>query len=476
MLAAAGAVVLLRRRPRVLVLLTIGFAPYFLFDLLFQETFTIRYALPLLVPVAALAVATLRALPVPLAAAAAVPIVMFGAHVGGRSIAEYSKRPAPAFRLLADMRRAESGSSTLPVLAPDRRQSFDLRRPVVWTGAAGPAFERQLPSPPQHEWLEPVKYWNAGGRAPVWFVVDPRRTTIDLVQHSAPVAYRWTVPYPVLLSGTRPGESDWYRVDRPEWYVEDGWSLTPEAAGVADADRRGLPYGPIRGWIARGARRLMIGGRNFEPAPAHLDVTLRSDPAVTRSIDIPPGPFVSFLDAPAPAGDQADYAALELSVSTAARIAIEQFDASASRPVWAYGAGWHEQEFNPQTGLRWRWLSSRGELEATVPGGARTLTLRLEGESPRRYFDLGSRLKIAVGGSVVFDRRLESDFSISVPIEVDAGPAPAVIVLETDQTYAPAERSSRTQDRRRLGLRIFRCELSAPASAPGRAANCPLAY
>ena len=53
----------------------------------------------------------------------------------------------------------------------------------------------------------------------------------------------------------------------------------------------------------------------------------------------------------------------------------------------------------------------------------------------------------------------DDDFSIDVPIEARAGASPEPIVLETDQIYVPAERSRRTQDRRHLGLRIFKCEL-----------------
>jgi len=37
----------------------------------------------------------------------------------------------------------------------------------------------------------------------------------------------------------------------------------------------------------------------------------------------------------------------------------------------------------------------------------------------------------------------------------------AVITIETDQTYVPAERSRRTGDRRQLGLRITACSVSA---------------
>ena len=51
----------------------------------------------------------------------------------------------------------------------------------------------------------------------------------------------------------------------------------------------------------------------------------------------------------------------------------------------------------------------------------------------------------------MFDDVLSSDFSRDVPIS-GAGDT---LVFETDQTYVPAERSLRTQDRRRLGIRMF---------------------
>ena len=227
--------------------------------------------MPLVIPMAYLAVSGARLLPGRSGLALAIPLAMFGAHVGGTSVAAYSRQKAPAFRLLDDMRRVARSTREPPVLAMDRRDDLDFRRPIDWVGDDMPAVARRLPAPPQHEWLEPVKYWNSGGRAPVWFVVDPMRTSIDLVQHGEPVEYRWSLPYPVLVSGVRPNEMDWYQVDRPEWYVGEGWALTPEAAGVAQADRRDLAHGPIDAWISRSARHrwrrgaLMIGGRNLEP-------------------------------------------------------------------------------------------------------------------------------------------------------------------------------------------------------------------
>jgi len=171
---------------------------------------------------------------------------------------------------------------------------------------------------------------------------------------------------------------------------------------------------------------------------------------------VPPGPFLFFLESPTFAWEDApDYLSLDVAASPPANLAIEQFDASPARALVGFGDGWHEQEFNPRTGQRWRWLSERGELQLRAPAAARGLTLHVEGESPRTYFSRGSRFIIRAGDRVLLDEVLSSDFSRDVPIAAEA----ATIVLETDQTYMPAERSRRTQDRRHLGLRIFRAEL-----------------
>ncbi len=455
-LAALGAVRAVRRAPHALAWLAVGFGPYLVFDLLFQETFTSRYALPLVIPMAYLAVCGTRWLPGRLGLAVAVPLAMFGAHVGGTSIAAYSRQKAPAFRLLDDMRRVASSTREPPVLAMDRREDLDFRRPLSWAGDAVPAVAR-LAAPPQHEWLEPVKYWNGGGRAPVWFVVDPMRTSIDLVQHGRPAEYRWSLPYPVLVSGVRPNEMDWYQIDRPEWYVGEGWALTPESAGVAGADHRGLSTGAISGWVARSATSggaLMIGGRNFDPTLGSR-FTVMLDRRTVLDDTVTPGAFIRLVQLPVARDDTAagDYGPITVATDVGARVAVEQFDASSRRPLVGFGDGWQEPELNPATGMRWRWLSERGELRVRSP--APRVTLHLEGESPRTYFSRASHLVVRSGGRVVFDESLSADFSVNIPI-VNAD---RTLVLETDQVFVPADRSRSSADRRHLGLRIFKCEL-----------------
>jgi hypothetical protein len=463
-MACAGLARLARRQRPTLLLLTVAFLPYLVFDLLFQESFTSRYALPLIVPMAYLIVAGLRLAPWDLGLAAAVVLAMYSAHIGGTSIAAYSRVRAPAFRLLDDMRAAADTAPQPAVLAPDRRESFDLRGPRKWLGPAAPRLVETLPSPPQHEWLEAVKYWNGGGRAPVWFVVDPVRASIDLVQHGDPRRYRWPLPYPVLLSGVRPNEMDWYRVDQPEWYLGEGWALTPETAGVADADRRGPSLAPIEGWLHRhvlgGA--LMIGGRSFDPA-LKPRLTVRVDGRAVAEPILAPGPFLRVVSLPADltaSGDPRAYLKVTLEASAGSRVAIEQFDASAERSLVGFGDGWHEPELDPRTGARWRWLSKRGELQAWLPVTRLSLdrleypnvTLHLQGESPLTYFSGPSTLTVRSAGRVVLTRVLNADFMIDLPL-----PDPRLpIVLETDQAFSPADRSRRSGDRRQLGLRIFR--------------------
>jgi hypothetical protein len=459
-LATVGAVRLWRRSRGALVLLSVGFLPYAAFDLLFQESFTTRYALPIVVPVAYLAVRGASAAGPPAGLLLVALLSAFDAHVGGTSLAAFAREEAPAFRMLRDMRTTASRTGVAAVLAADRREALDLRRPLEWVGADLTPFAAKLATPPKHEWLEAVRYWSGGGRAPVWFVVDPTRAQMELIHHGEPARYRWSVPYPVLLGGVRPSEMDWYRVDRPDWFLGEGWALTPEAAGVATEDRRGPGVSGIGGWVRRRSDPtfLIIGGRNLHPASA-----ARVSLAVNGHVEawtVPPGFFLRTVDLP-PMPPGPEY--VELRVTSDAPVAIEQFDAApGDRAILGFGGGWLEQEYDPATGVRWRWLTERGQL--TVRSDGRPLALRVEGDSPAKYYSKASRLIVKAGDRTLLDTKLSSDFSVDVPIPADSsGSRDRSITFETDQVFVPAERSRRSGDRRHLGLRIFTCRL-VPAS------------
>jgi hypothetical protein len=328
-----------------------------------------------------------------------------------------------------------------------------------------PAFERRLPAPPRYEWLELVKYWNQGGRDPVWFVADPKRSDLALIDQPAGRhrSYVWPLGYPILLGGARPGDLDWYVMNPPGWYLGEGWSLTPETAGLATQDRRDPAVTPIKGWIRRRDDPVMImfGGRNLARDGSSARVTVAID---DRSIDervVSPGFFLRMVLLPRGALDGAgDYSRLSVSADRPG-VAIEQFDAqSGPRVVFGFGEGWHEREYNPSSGRIWRWMSERGVIRAH--GDGRAVTLSLTGETGP--FTSPSSVTARSGDRVLARWTVGREFSVSARIPADALTGDErEIIVETDQSFVPAERSWLTRDRRRLGLRIYDCQLR-PAS------------
>ena len=485
--AGIGVIHATRTRMGALITLAWAFVPYLLFDFLFQETFTTRYALPIVVPIAYLAVHGLGALPGRQAMALAAGLACCNLAVAVPQLRAYSQLEAPAFRMLADMRESMPSSAEsqrlanvsaerpgerqrptgavapqAPVLAMHRREQLDLRRPIQWIGDAMPPTAARLPAPPKHEWLELVKYWNSGGHNPVWFVADPLRSDLALVDHAASPhrTYDWPSHVPVLLGGIRPSAMEWYVLDTPSWYLGEGWALTPETAGVAGEDRRGPGLAPIRGWIRRRAEAavLMIGGRNMTSSSSHVRIAI--DDRVIDERDVAPGSFLQMLDLPPGALEGAgEYATVSATASND-RTAIEQFDAqSAGHVVFGFGEGWHEHEYNPSTGDEWRWTSERATLRVRAEGHA--LTLFLRGVTERSGT---SHIVVRVGDRILARESVGAALALTIGIPADIVAArETMLTIESDQTHVPAERSRRSPDRRRLGLRVFECRVT-PAS------------
>jgi hypothetical protein len=201
--AACGAIWLLWSAPPLALTLAAAFGPYLIFDVLFQETVTTRYALPLVVPVAFLAAVGLAAVLPRRGVWVAAALAGVALAVGHPTLVAYASGDAPAFRMLAEMEaetvrlKADAAMpASAPVLAVHRRQDFDLRRPLRWMGSNAPQFSERLAAPPRLEWLELVKYWNGGGRRTAWFVSDPLRSDLALVHHGTPRAsYRWPIRF-----------------------------------------------------------------------------------------------------------------------------------------------------------------------------------------------------------------------------------------------------------------------------------------
>lgn len=458
-LAVAGALLMLLREPGALATTILAFAPYALFHLVFQETVSVRYALPVAAPVAFTAA---RALAAAGAAtnmfATPVAVVLLISSVVGAMA--YASAPHPAFRAIADAsRRAEVDRPALVT------SHFELRRPLR---AAEPAALPVVYAPHRREWLELVSYWAGGGQGPVWFLANPRRADMDLIDpHSRRdvVRYRWRAEDRPEVSGTRPAAVDWYRLRPPGWFLGEGWSLTPETGGLTQATGSGPDRQAIRGYVRRhaGPMHVLVGGRHLgEPssAPARFEMTL--DGAVIDRWTVTAGDpaFLRFVELPAGLpGQEGSYATLSIA-GPGAPAAIRQFDIQpSSRAVFGFGPGWHDEELDVATGLRWRWTSDRAVLRVRAP--MRSIRVRLRGESPLKYFDAPPTVTLSAGGRVIKRLQPSADWTWEVDIPADAVAASnGDVVIDTTQAFVPSETSG-SPDMRRLGMRVFALDVES---------------
>jgi hypothetical protein len=460
---AVGGVQLIVRKPRVLATLAAAFGPYLVFHMLFQETVTTRYALPLVVPVAFLTAIGIISLAPRFNAWLLGGVAALSLAVGQGTLVALAGADAPAFRMLDDMRAAVAGRPVAPVLAVHRRLDFDLRRPLRWVGEQAPRFSARLPAPPRLEWMELIKYWNEGGRAPVWFVADPLRSDLVLLHHGPPKgSYRWPIRFPALIGGVRPSEMDWYELDSPAWYLGEGWALSPETAGVAAMSGRGPGSGGSHGWIRRTPVpvTLMLGGRLLPGGAVSSRVEVSLDGNLVDQSAVTPGFFLRMVDLPAGAlAGAGDYAALEVRAD-ADRVAIEQFDAQpAGTLVFGYADGWHEHEYDPTTGESWRWTSDRATIRIRAAG--KSLRMRIRGES-----EAGDDVGVAIRADdqIVASARVGRSFVIDAAIPAGVLTSQEnTVTIETDGSFIPAETRWRSRDQRRLGLKILALEIT-PAS------------
>jgi hypothetical protein len=466
-LALIGAGLVLLRDRRAAWLLAAAFLPYAAFHLLLQETATVRYALPLLVPVAWLA-ARAAASAGRLAPLVSLGLVVSAAAESVPAAIEYGRDAHPAFRAIAQMRQEAEGAPPEAVYA-----HYALYRPLQ---AVPPGAFRVVPPVRSLEWLGPARYWLEGGTRTVWFLADPRRTDLALIDPASvrrEEPFVWSVAERPELKGSRPLGVDWYRITPPGWFAGEGWSLTPETGGLARATATGLAQRPIDAYVRRrpGPAVMMLGGFHLGPdsdPPAALQVALddrvvdtwtfaatAAEPSFLRVLRLPDG---------VPAGPDA-YARLRLTATSATpgraipEIAIRQFDLQpvGSRALLGFGAGWHEAEADPATGRMWRWTSERSLLRIEAVDD---VTLIIRGESPMKYFDAPPTVRVSAGSQVLAEFRPDADFvwRIVVPAAVLTREG-GTIVLSTDKVYRPGEAEG-TADARRLGLRVFACEIA----------------
>jgi hypothetical protein len=451
-LAAIGAARLLWRAPRAVVALATAFGPYAIFHLLFQETVTTRYALPLVPAVVYAALAAIEGLPGAVLYGATGGIVAISLLDAVPASVVYSADGAPVFRAFDDMAATAHGGDPVDAIAlhAEMRRASEYAQPILPAPVAR--------APHGREWLALVELWRSRPAARVWFLADPARSDLAVFDGRARElarAYRWGFPEPPFVGGARPGNVDWYHMAPPAWMLDRGWAVTAEVGGQTARDGLGPNVAPSVVWVRRQTTdvTVVLGGRNQGSTPQRIDQTLNGAPF--GSFDTAPGFFMRVISLPAPAlTGVAGYVPFGVSAGGRQPVTLEQFDAQPPGvPMFGYDAGWQEPEYNQTQGRAWRWMSEKAALWVRPIG--RPVTLHLSGESPRRYFDAAPHVRVTIGNREIlaFDPSTDFDQAIALPADALAA-ANGRVTMESSKFFVPA--AAGAADQRHLALRIYR--------------------
>ena len=178
LLAVVGTVRLVGSGRRILAAISLVFWPYLVFHLTFHETVTLRYALPLVVPVAGLAVIGLSLAGTRLAVIGGTAAAVWSLIVVQPRLLAYANDGAPVFRAFQDMQAALPATTPAPDVHMHHQVFWGIERVAEWYRPYW-NIDRLL-HPGSREWLSVVNHFAAGDDRPAWFLSDVRRN--DLTQ------------------------------------------------------------------------------------------------------------------------------------------------------------------------------------------------------------------------------------------------------------------------------------------------------
>lgn len=465
-LASVGLLSLARHRAHAWWL-AIGLLPYAVYHLLFQETETTRYALPLVPGVVVLAMLAARRWPRGLRPVLLLAIV---AALGISLVAhrQYVTAGAATQAVLTRLATRAGEEASRPQVLMHRRVWAETRRARTAL-APQPPYD-VLPAPRAFEWKEALPAWRAG--QPVWWLVDPRRgddAAVDPRSMGHEARFEWPEPVATVLGGMRPHPFDWYAVSRPQWIALDGWSLTPEMAGHTAADARSRRHAEALIRPTPTAATLLVGGRyvaaaNAPPETLSVRIGEPSDPSAWREeVRVPPGPFVFTWTVPVDRLRGASYVRVGVGPigTEPARgpIYLEQFDEQpVGTPVVALDTGWHEPERDTRTGRRWRWVGPESALR--VAGAQGDVRLEIAGTYPRHY-DAIPVLEVRAGSAVLARHPLSRPFRVSQRVTASQlAAASGRLTWHVSESFVAGERTG-TADARRLALEIATLRIDA---------------
>ena len=457
--AAIGITTLFEHR-RTALLVGLLTVPYLVFHLIFQETRTVRYSLPVVPMIAWVAVRGLDRISAGAVAPVTTAFIVYGLALSVPATIGYSRVPPPIFRAMADL--AVANRVTPVTVAGHRRVFSESRRVREWLNQTPGVW---LPSPVGREWLQLTEAWRSGRAGTAWFLANPQRTDLALLDRSEAVVseYRWPFDSSVFAGGARPDEFDAYVFSRPAgWFLEEGWAITPEVAGKTFRDGGGPHVRESVGWIRRREEEveMVLGGRHLGPpgSPAvRLIATIDGRQVLDRRLES--GFFADRLTLPAGSLTGSGAYAQLLVRATAADgsvqpVSLEHFDVqSTGVPMFAFGDGWYEPEQERSTGRQWRWMSPQAELWVRPVG--RDVRLKISAESPVRYFDEPPALRLGAEDTVLARLSPSADFQWEVVVPSDQlARAGGKLWIESDRQFVPGE-GDPGGDQRRLALRVF---------------------
>ena len=134
-----------------------------------------------------------------------------GVAIASPVLVAYRAEPSPTVRALDAMQARGACRRQPGALA--MHQTFV--RPLE---AEDVGISPQLPSPPRLEWLELAKYWKSGQTQPIWFLADPMRSDLALIDPASrqdSTEFRWPLVARPAFGGMRPSAVRWYRMPAP---------------------------------------------------------------------------------------------------------------------------------------------------------------------------------------------------------------------------------------------------------------------
>lgn len=450
-------------------------APYLLFHLALQETTTIRYALPIVVALVYLAAVGVETLPRPRQALALTLLVTANLFVSVRTLQAFHDRSSPGIALLKAM--YERAAVEAPAFVTGH-QTVRLRRLQEVLRPAVPWRTVSRPAPYERESL--VEHWQRGGTAPVWFIADPRRTDLTMMDHrSQTILGTFTVDPRATwaVQGMRPRALIWRELRQPAWIAVRGFALTPEVGGLAARDRQGPAFEGAVALVRRfqtGAV-LAVGGRHVgQSNDPPVRVTVAVDDRLVGSVIATPREreYVTLLHlGPDQLQGDGPYATVTVrsrpvdGSAGVVPVTVEQFDYQPiAGTLFAWAAGWHEPELKVQTGETWRWASRHATL-LVHRGDRAESVLTIRGElAPLKRSMLPERITVSSEGRVLDRIVTWTPFSqrITLPAATTPDRCDVAVAFDSVPWMVPADEHP-SEDRRELTFRELELDLAPPS-------------